>query len=124
MGTECTTEVVRYEKQTALPRAAFWGARRILVWQAGYRILLPLENGMKPALVALLGLFAASSAAAQVRNSSTDPAKSAVCSVSGLVVKLEGSAPLPSSTVYLQSVDDHTRTFSGEIGRASCRERV
>ncbi|HKN75826.1 MAG TPA: carboxypeptidase regulatory-like domain-containing protein [Candidatus Acidoferrum sp.] len=68
---------------------------------------------MKPALIALLGLLAASSSAAQVRNSSTDPAKSAVCSVSGLVVKLEGSAPLPSSTVYLQSVDDHTRTFSG-----------
>jgi hypothetical protein len=68
---------------------------------------------MKPALVALLGLLAASSSAAQVRNTSADPAKTAVCSVSGLVVKLEGSAPLPSSTVRLQSVDDHTRTFSG-----------
>jgi hypothetical protein len=28
-------------------------------------------------------------------------------------VKLQGSVPLPSSTVRLQSVDDHTRTFSG-----------
>jgi hypothetical protein len=74
---------------------------------------LPLEKVMKPALFALLGLLAASSSAAQARNPSTDPAKPAVCSVSGLVVKLEGSAPLPSSTVRLQSVDDHTRTFSG-----------
>src|SRR5580692_11570526 len=68
---------------------------------------------MKPALFALLGLLAASSSAAQVRNPSTDPAKLAACSVSGLVVKLEGSAPLPSSTVRLQSIDDHTRTVSG-----------
>jgi hypothetical protein len=74
---------------------------------------LPLEKVMKPALFALLGLLAASSSAAQVRNPSTDPAKLAACSVSGLVVKLEGSAPLPSSTVRLQSIDDHTRTFSG-----------
>ena len=68
---------------------------------------------MKPALLALLGLLAASPSAPQARNSSTDPAKPAVCSVSGLVVNLEGSAPLPSSTVRLQSIDDHTRAFSG-----------
>ena len=68
---------------------------------------------MKPALFALLGLLAASSSAPQSRNPSTDPARPTVCSVAGLVVKLEGSAPLPSSTVRLQSVDDHTRTFSG-----------
>ena len=68
---------------------------------------------MKPALFALLGLLVASSSAAQARNPSTDPARPTVCSVAGLVVKLEGSAPLPSSTVRLQSVDDHTRTFSG-----------
>jgi hypothetical protein len=68
---------------------------------------------MKPALIALLGLLAASSAGAQAGNPSSDPARPSVCSVSGLVVKLAGSAPLPSSTVRLQSVDDHTRTFSG-----------
>ncbi|HEY6389182.1 MAG TPA: carboxypeptidase-like regulatory domain-containing protein, partial [Candidatus Acidoferrum sp.] len=68
---------------------------------------------MKPALLALLGLLAASSSAPQARNPTGDPAKPTVCSVSGLVVKLEGSAPLPSSAVRLQSVDDHTRTFSG-----------
>jgi hypothetical protein len=74
---------------------------------------LPLEKVMKPALFALLGLLAASSSAPQSRNPSTDPARPTVCSVAGLVMKLEGSAPLPSSTVRLQSVDDHTRTFSG-----------
>jgi Carboxypeptidase regulatory-like domain len=68
---------------------------------------------MKPALLALLGLLAASSSAPQARHPTADPAKPTVCSVSGLVVKLEGSAPLPSSTVRLQSVDDHTRTVSG-----------
>jgi hypothetical protein len=62
---------------------------------------------------ASLGLFAASSAGAQVRNPSPDAARPAPCSVSGLVVKLQGSAPLTSATVRLQSVDDHTRTFSG-----------
>src|SRR5271156_105163 len=68
---------------------------------------------MKPALIALLGLLAASPARAQAGNPASDAAKPAVCSVSGLVVKLAGSAPLPSSTVRLQSIDDHTRTFSG-----------
>ena len=57
-------------------------------------------------------MFALSSTA-QVRNTSTDTARPSACSVSGLVVKLEGSAPLPSSTVRLQSIDDHSRTFSG-----------
>jgi hypothetical protein len=68
---------------------------------------------MKPALVVLLGLLAASPVGAQAGNPTSDPAKPTVCSVSGLVVKLAGSAPLPSSTIRLQSVDDHTRTFSG-----------
>jgi hypothetical protein len=73
---------------------------------------------MKPALLVLVGLAFASSAgalsaAAQTRNPPSDPAKPAACSVSGLVVKLQGSAPLPSSTVRLQSIDDHTRTVSG-----------
>jgi hypothetical protein len=68
---------------------------------------------MKPALFALFGFLAASSAGAQVRNPSSEQAKPTVCSVSGLVVKLEGNVPLPSSTIRLQSIDDHTRTFSG-----------
>ncbi len=68
---------------------------------------------MKPSLIALLGLLAASSAAAQSRNPTADSTKPTVCSVSGLVVKLQGSVPLPSSTVRLQSIDDRTRTFSG-----------
>jgi hypothetical protein len=68
---------------------------------------------MKPALFALFGFLAASSAGAQVRNPSSELAKPTVCSVSGLVVKLEGNVPLPSSTIRLQSIDDHTRTFSG-----------
>jgi hypothetical protein len=74
---------------------------------------LRLEKVMKPALLALLGLLAASPAGAQAGNPTSDPAKPSACSVSGLVVKLAGSAPLPSSTVRLQSIDDHTRTFSG-----------
>jgi hypothetical protein len=72
---------------------------------------------MKPALIAslgaLLGLLAALSAAAQSRNPTTDAAKPSACSVSGLVVKLEGSVPLPFSTLRLHSVDDHTRMFTG-----------
>jgi hypothetical protein len=68
---------------------------------------------MKPALFALFGLLAASSAGAQVRNPSADQVKPTVCSVSGLVVKLEGNVPLPSSTIRLQSIEDHTRTFTG-----------
>jgi hypothetical protein len=73
---------------------------------------------MKPALLVLVGLTVAwaagaSSTAAQSRIPSSDPAKPAVCSISGLVVKLQGSVPLPSSTVRLQSVDDHSHTFSG-----------
>lgn len=68
---------------------------------------------MKPVPIALLGLLVASSAVAQSRNPTTERAKATACSVSGLVVKLEGSVPLQSSTVRLQSVDDHTRTFSG-----------
>jgi hypothetical protein len=73
---------------------------------------------MKPALLVLLGLAVASSAgalcaAAQTRNPPPDPAKPTACSISGLVVKLAGSVPLPSSTVRLESIDDHTRSFSG-----------
>jgi protocatechuate 3,4-dioxygenase beta subunit len=68
---------------------------------------------MKPALITLAGLLAASSCAAQARFPSSDPAKSAPCSVAGAVVKLAGSIPLPSSTVRLQSIDDHSHTFSG-----------
>jgi carboxypeptidase family protein len=72
---------------------------------------------MKPALLVLFGLVVVSSAgaplaSAQARNPTPDPAKPTSCSVSGLVVKLLGSVPLPSSTVRLQSVDDHTRTFT------------
>jgi hypothetical protein len=73
---------------------------------------------MKPALLVLLGFIVLSSegaiaASAQAPHAASDRAKPTACSVSGLVVKLQGSAPLPSSTVRLQSVDDHTRTFSG-----------
>jgi len=73
---------------------------------------------MKPAQLVLVGLIVLSSdpvlsASAQARHATSDPPKPTACSVSGLVVKLQGSVPLPSSTVRLQSVDDHTRTFSG-----------
>jgi hypothetical protein len=73
---------------------------------------------MKPALLVLFGLVVvssagASSAAAQSLNPTTSAGKSNACSVSGLVVKLQGSVPLASTTVRLQSVDDHARTFSG-----------
>jgi hypothetical protein len=73
---------------------------------------------MKPAQLVLVGLIALSSnpvlsASGQARHPTSDPAKPTACSVSGLVVKLQGSVPLPSSTVRLQSVDDRTRTFSG-----------
>ncbi len=68
---------------------------------------------MKPALLVLFALVVVSSAAAQARNATSDAAKPTACSVSGIVVKLQGSVPLPSSTVRLQSVDDHTRTFTG-----------
>jgi protocatechuate 3,4-dioxygenase beta subunit len=72
---------------------------------------------MKPAIIALLGpligLLASPPATAQSRNATPDSAKQLPCSVSGTVVKLQGSVPLPSSTVRLQSLDDHTHTFSG-----------
>jgi len=78
---------------------------------------------MKPALLVLVGLIVAPwavassagvlSAAVQARNPMADPAKSTTCSVSGLVVKLEGSVPLASATVRLQSADDRTPTYSG-----------
>jgi hypothetical protein len=73
---------------------------------------------MKPALLVLFGVIVASSAgawsaAALARNPASEPLKPTGCSVSGMVVKLQGSVPLPSSTVRLQSVDDRTRTFSG-----------
>jgi carboxypeptidase family protein len=73
---------------------------------------------MKPAVLILAGLAVLSpdgglSASAEARQLTSDPAQPTACSVSGLVVKLPGSVPLPSSTVRLQSVDDHTRTFSG-----------
>jgi hypothetical protein len=85
-----------------------------------YHILSLLENAagemMKPAIIALLapliGLLASLPATAQPRNATPDSTKQP-CTVSGIVVKLQGSVPLPSSTVRLQSVDDHTRTFSG-----------
>jgi protocatechuate 3,4-dioxygenase beta subunit len=76
-----------------------------------------LEKVMKPAVIALLGpligFLAIPPATAQTRNAAPDSTKQLPCSVSGLVVKLQGTVPLPSSTVRLQSVDDHTRTFSG-----------
>jgi hypothetical protein len=73
---------------------------------------------MKLALLFLVGLIVLPSdpvlwASAEAGHPPSDLAKPTACSVSGLVVKLAGSAPLPSSTVRLQSVDDHTRTFSG-----------
>jgi hypothetical protein len=61
---------------------------------------------MKPALLIQVALVAAAAMG------SPTPAPPATCSVSGVVVKMEGSVPLPSSTVRLQSEDDHTRTFS------------
>jgi hypothetical protein len=73
---------------------------------------------MKPALLFLVGLMVLPSdpvlsASAEDRHATSDQAKPTACSVSGLVMKLAGSVPLPSSTVRLQSVDDHPRTFSG-----------
>ncbi len=71
---------------------------------------------MKPNLLApigaLLGLLAGSLAGAQSRNPTTETAKPIACSVSGVVVKMLGSVPLPSSTVRLQSADDRTPTYS------------
>lgn len=90
----------------------------ILISQACYRILSLLESWMKPALLIQVALVTAAvvgtpTAAAQIRNSPSDAVKPNACSVSGVVVKMQGSVPLPSSTVRLQSEDDHTRTFSG-----------
>ncbi len=68
---------------------------------------------MKPALIALLGLIAVSPAFSQSRNPAADPSNTAPCSISGLVVKLQGTVPLPASTVRLQSVNDRSHTFSG-----------
>lgn len=72
---------------------------------------------MKPALLVQVALVAAaamgaSTAAAQIRNGASDAAKPATCSVSGVVVKMQGSVPLPSSTVRLQSAVDRTPTYS------------
>lgn len=64
---------------------------------------------MKPALLIQVALVAAAAmgaptAAPQIRNGASDAAKPATCTVSGVVVKMQGSVPLPSSTVCLREI--------------------
>jgi Carboxypeptidase regulatory-like domain len=68
---------------------------------------------MKRVVAGVLGLIAASIAAAQTRNASSDTTKASSCSVTGTVVRLAGSVPLKSATVRLQSADDESRSISG-----------
>jgi len=71
---------------------------------------------VRPILVLVLGFLAAllcsNATCAQGRGTNRDPAKPAPCSVSGMVVQRADSVPLKSATIRLESVDDHTQTFS------------
>lgn len=72
-----------------------------------------MKANLLASIGALLGLLVASLAGAQTpRNPTTETVKPIACSVSGVVVKMQGSVPLPSSTVRLQSADDRTPTYS------------
>lgn len=63
-------------------------------------------------LLPVFGVLAAPLAPAQTPAASSNASGVASCSVAGMVVKLAGSEPLKSATVRLESVEDHTRTFS------------
>lgn len=67
--------------------------------------------------LALLGLLATAPIVCWARQShsaaTSDLPKSDPCSVAGMVVQLAGTVPIKSATVRLESVEDHTRTFSG-----------
>lgn len=58
------------------------------------------------------------SAAAQTRAAASNNSDLATCTVAGTVVKLAGSEPLKSATVRLESVEDHTLTFSASTDPA------
>ena len=70
-------------------------------------------TGIKTLLYALIVVFLASPASAQgpSQNSAAKP-KQETCTVSGMVVKLAGSAPLKSARVVLNGVEDATRAYA------------
>jgi hypothetical protein len=69
---------------------------------------------MKQRSLSLASLLLASALAAQGpgRNSAGDKPKKEDCSIAGMVVKLDGSAPLKSARVELGSVEDQTRAYA------------
>jgi protocatechuate 3,4-dioxygenase beta subunit len=60
----------------------------------------------------LLALASISSAQAPSRNPKSDLAKKDECSISGMVIKLAGSAPLKGAKVQLRSIEDRSHTMA------------
>ncbi|HEV3375139.1 MAG TPA: carboxypeptidase regulatory-like domain-containing protein [Candidatus Acidoferrum sp.] len=69
---------------------------------------------MKQRSLSLASLLLASALAAQGpgRNSAGDKPKKEDCSIAGMVVKLDGSAPLKSARVVLRSLEDQTHAYA------------
>jgi hypothetical protein len=67
----------------------------------------------KTLLCALIVVFLTSFASAQGRSQdSANKPKQETCTISGMVVKLDGSAPLKSARVELSSVEDRTHAYA------------
>jgi hypothetical protein len=70
-------------------------------------------TGMKTLFHVVLAFFIASSASGQGRSQdSANKPKQETCIVSGMVVKLAGSAPLKSARAELSSVEDRTHAYA------------
>jgi len=70
-------------------------------------------TGKKTILCALIAVFLASFASGQGRSQdSANKPKHETCTVSGMVVKLDGSVPLKSAIVRLSSAEDQTHAYA------------
>jgi hypothetical protein len=78
------------------------------------RIVMRIQLSILAFLVALPNFCLA----AQSRMPAPDQPKLIPCSVAGTVVQMAGSVPIKSATVRLESVEDHSRTFSGATDAA------
>jgi hypothetical protein len=69
---------------------------------------------MKQRSLSLAALLLASTLAAQTpgRNSAGEKPKKEDCSIAGMVVKLDGSAPLKSARVELRNAEDYSRAYA------------
>jgi Carboxypeptidase regulatory-like domain len=82
---------------------------------------------MKQRSLSLAALLLASALAAQGqgRNSAGDKPKKEDCSIAGMVVKLDGSAPLKSARVELGNAEDYSRAYAAttdEGGRFTLKD--